>query len=97
MRACRQGGRQGAPNARSARLPGRRSDDDDDYSDDDNDDDNNNGDGNRYDGVVDDDDVKRNGSRDDENGQARGNHGVRGSIAMVRAHAPVPGEQLRAP
>lgn len=101
--ACQQSGHQGAPSARSARRFGFSRnrgnnygngdvDNNIDGGDHNNDDDNGNIDGDNVDG-----DVKRNGSRDNENGQARGNNGVqRGSIAVDRAHAPVPGEQLRA-
>lgn len=104
VRACQQGGdHQGASSARPARLSGSRgnrgNNDDDDRDDDNDDDDDGDGDDNRDGDIDDNDDVEWNGGRSDENGQARGAHdGVqrRGSIAVVRAHAPVPGEQLRA-
>lgn len=83
VRACQQSDHQGAPSARSAaRLFGfcrnrgnkyGNGDVDNDVDrDDDNDDDDN---GNIYGDNID-GDVKRNGSRDNENGQARGNNGV---------------------
>lgn len=103
VRACQQGGdQQGTSSARPARLSrsrGDRGDNNDDDDDDRDDDDDGDGDDNRDGDVDDNDDVKWNGGCSDENGQARGAHdGVqrRGSIAVVRAHAPVPGEQLRA-
>lgn len=95
VRAYQQSSHQGAPSARSARLSRSRrnrgndhgdADADDDIDHDGNDDDDDNDDENG--------DIERN---DSENGQARGNDGVqRGSIAVGWAHAPIPGEQLRA-